>query len=158
MASLLAITRVGRTGRWSGHHARLSIQPWRPLSPCNVQNRGILGWSKSKDSTKSVPKPVVLAQNDLFHPFSQSPIASMRARGETVKSLAPCPVCLEVHKERKAVQHECPDCGWPTHCTETHWSEDAEHKKYCGRLREVNEDEHDLRSGRRISEFDMPGS
>ncbi|KAF7793095.1 hypothetical protein EIP86_004202 [Pleurotus ostreatoroseus] len=52
---------------------------------------------------------------------------------------------------------ECPDCGWPTHCSEEHWKEDEEHRKYCGRLREVNEDEHDLRSGRRLREFELPG-
>ncbi len=34
---------------------------------------------------------------------------------------------------------------------------DKEHYRYCGRLREVNEDDHDLRSGRKIKEFEMPG-
>jgi hypothetical protein len=38
-----------------------------------------------------------------------------------------------------------------------HWVSDKEHAKYCPRLREANEDEHDLRSGRRIWEFDLPG-
>ena len=32
-----------------------------------------------------------------------------------------------------------------------------EHEEYCERLREVNEDDHDLRSGRQITEFEgMP--
>lgn len=35
---------------------------------------------------------------------------------------------------------------------------DKEHHKHvCGTLREVNEDEHDLRSGRRMKEFEFPG-
>lgn len=34
---------------------------------------------------------------------------------------------------------------------------DQEHKKYCSRLREVNEDDHDLRSGRKLRELQMPG-
>lgn len=35
---------------------------------------------------------------------------------------------------------------------------DKEHHKHvCGILREVNEDEHDLRSGRRMKEFEFPG-
>jgi splicing suppressor protein 51 len=34
---------------------------------------------------------------------------------------------------------------------------DEEHAKYCTRLREVNEDDHDLRSGRMVHEFAMPG-
>ena len=34
---------------------------------------------------------------------------------------------------------------------------DEDHAKFCSRLREVNEDEHDLRSGRRMYEFELPG-
>ncbi|KIM30899.1 hypothetical protein M408DRAFT_65567 [Serendipita vermifera MAFF 305830] len=94
---------------------------------------------------------------ELFHLHSQSPSPALRLRGERVKKLAACPVCTSVDKVRKNVKHECPDCGWPTHCTEEHWEQDNEHAKYCTRLREVNEDDHDLQSGRRIDEFSMPG-
>ncbi|GLB35090.1 putative zinc-finger of mitochondrial splicing suppressor 51 [Lyophyllum shimeji] len=38
-----------------------------------------------------------------------------------------------------------------------HHKEDEEHRKYCSRLREANEDEHDLRIGRRLREFELPG-
>jgi hypothetical protein len=58
----------------------------------------------------------------------------------------------------RSITFECPDCGWPTHCTEEHWRADSDHAKYCSRLREVNEDEHDLRSGRRLREFELPGT
>ncbi|KAI3607526.1 hypothetical protein WG66_004752 [Moniliophthora roreri] len=79
--------------------------------------------------------------------------------------MAPCPVCVAGHShihahtqaQPKTVQFECPDCGWPTHCSEEHWKEDKEHEKYCSRLREANEDEHDLRSGRKFPEFELPG-
>ena len=120
----------------------------------------------AKASTPPPPKPV-LSEDDLFHPFSQSPFPAIRARGEAIQTLAPCPVCAVTHHDHahgyahaqpKAVKFECPDCGWPTHCTEEHWQEDEEHRKYCGRLREVNEDEHDLRSGRRLREFELPGA
>lgn len=111
----------------------------------------------------------MLSQDDLFHPFSGSPFPALRARGEAIQKLAPCPVCAaeakgahgahaHTHAQPKAVKFECPDCGWPTHCSEEHWRADAEHKKYCSRLREVNEDEHDLRSGRRMKEFELPGT
>lgn len=111
----------------------------------------------------------MLSQDDLFHPFSQSPFPALRARGEAIQKLAPCPVCAaeakgahgthaHTHAQPKAVKFECPDCGWPTHCSEEHWRADTEHKKYCSRLREVNEDEHDLRSGRRMKEFELPGT
>ncbi|KAI9510894.1 zinc-finger of mitochondrial splicing suppressor 51-domain-containing protein [Russula earlei] len=110
--------------------------------------------------SKPESKPI-LSQDDLFHPFSVSPFPALVARGEAIKSLAPCPICASHHARTKAqpraVAFECPDCGWPTHCTEEHWRADKDHSKYCSRLREVNEDEHDLRSGRRLREFELPG-
>ena len=140
-----------------------------------TSTRTFLSWfkSKPKDSSFSSPskgaekKTPILSQDDLFHPFSRSPFPAIRARGEAIQQLAPCPVCASEHSngvhshhahETKSVSFECPDCGWPTHCSEKHWSEDPEHQKYCGRLREVNEDEHDLRSGRRMKEFELPGA
>ncbi|KAJ6547078.1 zinc-finger of mitochondrial splicing suppressor 51-domain-containing protein [Mycena capillaripes] len=113
--------------------------------------------------TRPEPLPLLTADN-LFHPFSKSPFPMLRARGEAIKKIAPCPVCTTSHEqghphvqEPENVQFECPDCGWPTHCSEEHWKEDQEHQKYCMRLREANEDEHDLRSGRRMFEFELPG-
>lgn len=56
------------------------------------------------------------------------------------------------------VSHPCPSCGFPTHCSEGHYLQgQAAHGEYCERLREINEDEHDLRSGRLVSEFELPG-
>lgn len=105
--------------------------------------------------------PPALNDNDLFHPFSKSPFPAVRARGETIQSLALCPVCTSESKHTggspSRVKYECPDCGWPSHCSEEHWEVDEEHKKYCSRLREVNEDEHDLRRGRKMREFHLPG-
>ncbi|KIK92930.1 hypothetical protein PAXRUDRAFT_829511 [Paxillus rubicundulus Ve08.2h10] len=104
-----------------------------------------------------------LNENDLFHPFSESPFTAIKARGEAIRSLAPCPVCPSSHGDHSlahntlAAKFECPDCGWPTHCSRDHWEIDEEHAKYCSRLREVNEDEHDLRSGRKLHEFELPG-
>ncbi|KAI6150903.1 zinc-finger of mitochondrial splicing suppressor 51-domain-containing protein [Pisolithus tinctorius] len=109
---------------------------------------------------KSEPLPA-LSDNDLFHPFSKSPFPEVRARGEAIQSLALCSVCTSHPKHAgelpSRVKFECPDCGWPSHCSEEHWQVDKEHKKYCSRLREVNEDEHDLRRGRKMREFQLPG-
>ena len=123
---------------------------------------GRLPSRRSKDGKDQQP---ILTQDNLFHPFSKSPFPEVRARGDAVKSLAPCPVCSASHShlhahtkaQPRAVEFECPDCGWPTHCTKEHWKEDEEHLHYCSRLREANEDEHDLRSGRRLREFELPG-
>jgi mitochondrial splicing suppressor protein 51 len=115
-----------------------------------------------KKLQEKAPEPTpTLSEDNLFHPFSKSPFPAIRARGDAIQSIAPCPVCSSDHTidhaSPRAVKFECPDCGWPTHCTEGHWKADADHRKYCSRLREVNEDEHDLRSGRRLREFELPG-
>lgn len=105
------------------------------------------------------PQPrELLAQDDLFHPLSTSPFEDLRLRAERIKRMAPCPVCLEHFGERNLVAFDSPDAGWPTHCSEEHWKADDDHHKYVERLREANEDEHDLRSGRPLVEFEnLPG-
>ncbi|KAJ4488474.1 zinc-finger of mitochondrial splicing suppressor 51-domain-containing protein [Lentinula aciculospora] len=135
-----------------------------------AQRRTFLNFfrKKAEDSKEPLEPIPSLSEDDLFHPFSKSPFPAVRAKGQTISSMAPCPVCASRHSHThehdhekptkvKNVSFECPDCGWPTHCSEEHWKEDKEHEKYCSRLREANEDEHDLRSGRRMPEFELPG-
>lgn len=138
------------------------VQRIRPQAPA----RTLFDWfRKSKPTDQPKGKVPVLTQDNLFHPFSKSPFPAVRARGDAIQLLASCPACASSHSsihahtsvQPRAVKFECPDCGWPTHCSEEHWAADTEHKKYCSRLREVNEDEHDLRSGRRMREFELPG-
>ncbi|QRV99997.1 Mss51-mRNA processing-like protein [Ceratobasidium sp. AG-Ba] len=118
--------------------------------------RPIFGWAAKAAAPRAGRAPI-LDPDNLFHPLSRSPIPSLQARAAAVTEHAPCPVCLDHYEQRRPVRYDCPDCGWPTHCTELHWKEDAEHLKYCTRLREVNEDEHDIRSGRKLREFELPG-
>jgi splicing suppressor protein 51 len=55
----------------------------------------------------------------------------------------------------KHVDFECPDCGIPLYCSEEHWMADYEnHLQVCDTLRQINEDDHDLYSGRAFPEFD----
>ena len=151
--------------------AKCSFMPYH--HPINVhrlhkqQTRPLMSLFKKKSDADTLPKKSnqpALSQDDLFHPFSRSPFPALRERGEAIKQLAPCPVCAKSHAQghphvtRKNVAFECPDCGWPTHCSEEHWRQDIDHQRYCGRLREANEDEHDLRSGRRMREFELPGT
>jgi splicing suppressor protein 51 len=149
---------------------------WRarllPAAPCRlvrrppVTSRYIFNIIHRSSKSKSPQEPLpLLTEDNLFHPFSKSPFPAVRDRGEAIQSLAPCPVCASPHNhlhphtqaQPRAVKFECPDCGWPTHCSEEHWGQDTEHQKYCARLLEANEDEHDLRSGRRMREFELPG-
>ncbi|EMD38331.1 hypothetical protein CERSUDRAFT_93860 [Gelatoporia subvermispora B] len=140
--------------------------PHRRISPARCSSRSFLTWFRKDKPAQKIKQPEpILSQDNLFHPFSKSPFPAIRARGEAIQKLAPCPVCASAHNsvsahtkaQPKAVKFECPDCGWPTHCSEEHWREDEDHQKYCKQLREVNEDEHDLRSGRKFKEFELPG-
>ncbi|KAJ7702311.1 zinc-finger of mitochondrial splicing suppressor 51-domain-containing protein [Mycena rosella] len=142
--------------------ARLHVVLRPCASPCPASRRSFFSFFRKPPPARSDPVPMLAADN-LFHPFSKSPFPMLKARGEAIKKLAPCPVCTSSHDQGHPhvqptnVQFECPDCGWPTHCSEEHWKADEEHQKYCLRLREANEDEHDLRSGRRMFEFELPG-
>ena len=120
----------------------------------------------------------VLRPDNLFHPFSRSPIPEIRQRAAFTKRHAYCPhpshqqtrIPTSPHdpEARKLpqvstqppahVHFECPDCGIATYCTEEHWADDYEaHLEICDTLRQINEDDHDLRSGRWFPEFDYPG-
>lgn len=105
---------------------------------------------------------VLLKPNNLFHSFSNSPSPLIRKRAELIKQTALCP-----HPEHRNSRHspasahvnfECPDCGIPVYCSEDHWAEDFEnHVKICDTLKQINEDDHDLVSGRFFPEFEYPG-
>lgn len=125
------------------------------------------------------PHPrTVLGPDNLFYPFSKSPIPAIRQRAAFTKRHAYCPhpshqqtrvptsphdpearKLPEVSTQPPAhVRFECPDCGIATYCTEEHWADDYEaHLEICDTLRQINEDDHDLRSGRWFPEFDYPG-
>jgi hypothetical protein len=121
--------------------------------------------------------PIRLKPDNLFHPFSKSPIAAIRQRAAFIKRNAYCPHPSH-HQTRSPfspydpegrkgpgvstqppahANFECPDCGIASYCSEEHWLDDyEEHLEVCDTLRQVNEDDHDLRSGRFFSEFEYP--
>ena len=127
----------------------------------------------------------LLLPDNLFHSFSHSPIPEIRRRAAIMRSQAYCPHPSH-HRTRyasgpfdpenrkplpgdhtetgapplppKHVSYECPDCGVPVSCCEEHFLEDFEaHLEVCEILRQANEDDHDLRSGRFNPEFLYPG-
>jgi splicing suppressor protein 51 len=125
-----------------------------------------------KDEERALLQP-----NNLFHSFSNSPSPDIRRRAAFIKQNAYCPHPdhrqtrqptdpddPEARKSAsgglppKHVSFECPDCGIPVSCSEEHWADDYEaHLDICDTLREINEDDHDLRSGRFFPEFEYPG-
>jgi mitochondrial splicing suppressor protein 51 len=137
---------------------------------------------RSPGGLESTPIPEtegrpLLLPNNLFHPFSASPSPEIRRRAAFIKQNAYCPHPdhhqtrlpmnpddAEARKSVKGplppahVSFECPDCGIPVSCSEEHWVDDYEsHLEICDTLREINEDDHDLRSGRFFPEFEYPG-
>ena len=106
---------------------------------------------------------VLLRPGNLFHPWESSPAAAIRERAARIKRTAYCPYGDGEHghaamQQPQHVAFTCPDCGIPTHCSADHWLADYEkHLEVCDALREANEDEHDLHSGRFFPEFEYPG-
>lgn len=137
----------------------------------------LLKYKFDKKKDRRVREAVYLPSNMLFHPFSGSPIPEIRRRAAFMKTHAYCP--HPSHRPTKPsslinpntkpavakpelppahVLFDCPDCGIPIACTEEHWADDYEnHMEICDTLREINEDDHDLRSGRAFPEFEYPG-
>lgn len=126
----------------------------------------------------------LLRPDNLFHSFTNSPSPGIRKRAAFMRQHAYCPhpshqrtrqpIAPNDPENRKPmpsketnmtasppahVRFECPDCGIPVACCEDHWAEDYEsHMEICDTLRQINEDDHDLHSGRFFPEFDYPGA
>lgn len=116
-----------------------------------------------------------LRSGDLFHSFTKSPSPIIRQRAAVMRQNAYCPhpdhqatriaLSPDDTESRKTgsrppahVNYECPDCGIPVSCSEAHFADDYEqHLEVCDVLRQINEDDHDLISGRFFKEFDYPG-
>lgn len=134
------------------------------------------GASEAPSAPNTGNRPLLMP-NNLFHPFSSSPSPEIRRRAAYMRQNAYCPHPdhhqtrlpmnshdLEARSSSKGhlppahVDFECPDCGIPVYCSEEHWADDYEaHLEICDTLREINEDDHDLRSGRFFPEFEYPG-
>ena len=121
---------------------------------------------------------VLLRPDNLFHSYSNSPSPEIQRRAAFMKQNAYCshpshrqtrlPAAPDDPEARKTAQtacqppahvrFECPDCGIPVSCSEEHWADGYEsHLEICDTLRQINEDDHDLRSGRFFPEFAYPG-
>ncbi|RAH71222.1 putative mRNA processing protein (Mss51) [Aspergillus aculeatinus CBS 121060] len=147
--------------------------------PTASRSLGSVVHKASSSTSNTFPDSrVLLKPNNLFHSFSQSPAAAIRQRAAFIKQNAFCPhpshqqtrlpVSPHDPETRKSPQSsnlppahshfECPDCGVPIYCSEGHWMDDFEaHLEVCETIRQINEDDHDLHSGRVFPEFTYPG-
>ncbi|KAH7128810.1 zinc-finger of mitochondrial splicing suppressor 51-domain-containing protein [Dendryphion nanum] len=121
---------------------------------------------------EGISRKLVLTEDNLFHSFTHSPIPALRKRAAFMRQHAYCPhpshmptrpIPVSDDPEGSKppgeappahVDFECPDCGVPVYCCEEHWADDYEkHLEVCDIIRESNEDDHDLHSGRYFKEF-----
>ncbi|KAH8843478.1 hypothetical protein MCOR27_001337 [Pyricularia oryzae] len=148
----------------------------RSSSPAGPVRKSYAKYSSSAAAAAAPSKPETkLSQDDLFHPMSESPIPSMRQRAAYIRQHAYCPhpdhrmsrVTPDGEVQPPAenatqspahVDFECPDCGVPVYCSKEHWMDHyEEHLEICDVLKQINEDDHDLRSGRFFPEFQYAG-
>lgn len=140
------------------HASRFNHAP-SSSAPCRQSTRTLFGPFRRKqqqqqESSSQPPKQeLLLEQDNLLHPLSESPVPAMRAKSDRIKQLSRSPLL------NASVQFDCVKSGWPTHHDAQEYESDSgHHARYWPTLKQVNEDEHDLRSGRTLSEFDhMPG-
>ncbi|KAJ5734172.1 hypothetical protein N7493_002958 [Penicillium malachiteum] len=157
--------------------SKSNVKPAPKVASCcsgpSVTNR-----AASTSPGPSANSRAYLNPDNLYHSFSNSPSAAIRKRAEFIKQNAFCPhpshqqtrVPESPHdpEARKSTDasslppahshFECPDCGVPIYCSEGHWMDDFEsHLEVCETIRQINEDDHDLHSGRYFHEFNYPG-
>ncbi|KAH7328517.1 PXA domain-containing protein [Stachybotrys elegans] len=173
---------------WARHSTR-SIRSFRTAAPAGLNQASAAAGTKSGDFSfssngnraaegKGLETPKLrLSQDDLFHPFSSSPVPEFRRRAAFMRQHAYCPhpdhhatkmptvaakpedaaTTAEATMAPAHVDFECPDCGFPVYCSKEHWMDHyEEHLEICDTLRQINEDDHDLRSGRVFQEGNLP--
>jgi len=160
-----------REGRWNTSSPRR----WGSTGS-TVQEQTATGSSTKPGENEIAARRPVLEPDNLFHSFTQSPVLEMQKRAASIRLHARCPhpdhqsSRMDGHtffqrpdlgignKPPRPVDFECPYCGIPVYCCYEHWADDFEsHLEICDTLRQINEDDHDLRSGRVFSEFDYSG-
>ena len=177
--AFVASTQVTRSRRRQIHqstrHGRPEVEA-RTNPPEEIPAYSTLRGRQNERVRHEEQQPRLLLQpNNLIHSFSNSPSPEIRRRAAVMRQNAYCPhpshqatrTPTSPHdaETRKTgakppahVRYECPDCRIPVSCCEEHFAADYEsHLEICDQLREINEDDHDLVSGRFFPEFEYPG-
>lgn len=163
----------GRPAR-PARHTPVTTKPHGVTRPSSGFAQAATAFGFKDDNAAPSAGRRVLAENDLFHSYTNSPIPEIRQRAAFMRQHAYCP-CPDHRPTRLPesgrapettaqqlppahVDFECPDCGVPVYCSKEHWMADYEaHLEVCDTLRQINEDDHDLRSGRFFPEFEYAG-
>lgn len=141
-----------------------------------AQAASLFGHNPNSASDQQPSGERVLREDQLFNSYTNSPIPRIRQRAAFMRQHAYCP-CPDHQPTRLSesgqplrqsantsrlppahVDFECPDCGVPVYCSQEHWVADYEaHLQVCDTLKQINEDDHDLHSGRFFPEFEYAG-
>lgn len=153
-----------------------TTQDLKRSSSAFAQAASLFGPKTSSANDQQPSGGRVLREDELFNSYTNSPIPRIRQRAAFMRHHAYCP-CPEHQPTRLSesgqplrqsaetsrlppahVDFECPDCGVPVYCSKEHWMSDYEaHLEFCDTLRQINEDDHDLHSGRFFPEFEYAG-
>ncbi|ROT40398.1 MSS51 protein [Sodiomyces alkalinus F11] len=163
------------------HQSRDSNRLARKFTTASTAQGEAAAASASRNDPGQAPR-TLLKPDNLFHSFTNSPIPQIRRRAAFMRQHAYCPhphhrttrvptIAPQTAAQQASegsgegqgghlapahVDFECPDCGVPVYCSKEHWMGDYEsHLEICDQLREINEDDHDLHSGRSFPEFVM---
>ncbi|KAK1080459.1 translational activator for mitochondrial COX1 [Friedmanniomyces endolithicus] len=179
-ASASKTPSTGRRLHQASRQRAAAIEPQRSTVNDPRPETLARGQQANKDAPQRQSPRALLRPNNLFHSYTRSPSPEIRQRAAFIRQNAYCPhpdhqptrqptspFDPEGRKTVEAggaqqpprhVSHECPDCGIPVSCCEEHFVDDyGSHLEICDLLRQINEDDHDLVSGRFFPEFEYPG-
>ncbi|TKA31494.1 hypothetical protein B0A54_15628 [Friedmanniomyces endolithicus] len=179
-ASASKTPSTGRRLHQASRQRAAAIEPQRSTVNDPPPETLARGQQANKDAPQRQSPRALLRPNNLFHSYTRSPSPEIRQRAAFIRQNAYCPhpdhqptrqptspfdpegrKTVEAGGAQQAprhVSHECPDCGIPVSCCEEHFVDDyGSHLEICDLLRQINEDDHDLVSGRFFPEFEYPG-
>jgi hypothetical protein len=102
----------------------------------------------ARDMSENPPGPMIASTNPAIKQLGE----------QYARANNGCGKCPEKKEGGTGVMvFSCPQTGFPSHCNEQCYKQDAAHHVVADDLRMIHQDYADLRSGRSFSEFEFPG-
>jgi len=123
---------------------------------------GSWGAKKKEEGPTLQDRLVAAAKRDMAAapgPMAESANPALRQLAEQyARASKGCGECPEKRETGSGVLgFACPTSGFPSHCSEACYKQDAAHHRVAEDLRMIHQDYADLRSGRPFGEFEFPG-